>query len=115
MVLSTYVYQLGGEKGREGGRERKRDSNLRVHTVHVNEYFTCTCTYFSETLLGQLSSYIKQLREDFTTHYIGSPAHQSQHQLRNYQDQGAPPTGKNLPEVVNNIAWARQLEAKVLL
>ena len=65
--------------------------------------------------MGQLSSYIKQLREDFTNHYIGSPAHQSQHQLRNYQDQGAPPTGKNLPEVVNNIAWARQLEAKVLL
>lgn len=67
-------------------------------------------SYFSETLLGQLSSYIKLLREDFTNHYIGSPTHQSQHQLR---DQSAPPTGKNLPEVVNNIVWARQLEAKV--
>ena len=115
MVLSTYVYHLGVEKGRKGGgREREIEIYMYIH-VHVNKYFTCTCTYFSETLLGQLSSYIKQLREDFTTHYIGSPAHQSQHQLRNYQDQGAPPTGKNLPEVVNNIAWARQLEAKVLL
>ena len=29
------------------------------------------------------------------------------------QQSDAPPTGKNLPEVVNNIVWARQLEAKV--
>ena len=64
--------------------------------------------------MGQLSSYIKSLREEFTNHYIGSPAHHSQHQLQQgYQDQETPPTGKNLPEVVNNIVWARQLEAKV--
>ena len=64
--------------------------------------------------MGQLSSYIKSLREEFTNHYIGSPAHHSQHQLQQgFQDQETPPIGKNLPEVVNNIVWARQLEAKV--
>ena len=29
------------------------------------------------------------------------------------QEQQAPPTGKNMPAVVNNIVWARQLESKV--
>ncbi len=66
--------------------------------------------FHREILLGQLSAYIKNIKGDFSTHYTGSPAHKSNHALNT---DGAPPTGKNLPEVVNNIVWARQLEAKV--
>ncbi|CAH1776602.1 unnamed protein product [Owenia fusiformis] len=51
-----------------------------------------------ETLLGQLQVYIKQLRDDFVQRTSGGKK---------------PPKGKNLPEVVNNIVWVRQLEAKV--
>ncbi|XP_074649972.1 cytoplasmic dynein 2 heavy chain 1-like [Tubulanus polymorphus] len=54
-----------------------------------------------ETLLGQLTVYIRSIRDDFlqrTGHTAGSKK---------------PPKGKNLPEVVNNIVWVRQLEAKV--
>lgn len=68
--------------------------------------------YFREILLGQLSAYIKTLKDDFAAHYTGSPAHHSSGQaIQNVNE--PPPTGKNLPEVVNNIVWARQLEAKV--
>lgn len=63
-----------------------------------------------ETLLGQLLAYIRKLKNEFTTHYTGSPAHQTQSHA---QQQEALPSGKNLPQVVNNIIWARQLEAKV--
>ena len=68
--------------------------------------------FYRETLLGQLSAYIKSLQDDFTTHYTGSAAHSSQPHQQQRSDE-TPPTGKNLPEVVNNIVWARQLEAKV--
>ena len=50
-----------------------------------------------ETLLGQLQVYMKTIKEDFNIRI---------------SDTG-PPTGKNLPEVVHNIVWVRQLEAKV--
>ncbi|XP_077984893.1 cytoplasmic dynein 2 heavy chain 1-like [Glandiceps talaboti] len=50
-----------------------------------------------ETLLGQLQVYIKTIRDDFVTR----------------TSDGTSPSGKNLPEVVNNIVWVRQLEAKV--
>ncbi|XP_033632471.1 cytoplasmic dynein 2 heavy chain 1-like isoform X2 [Asterias rubens] len=50
-----------------------------------------------ETLLGQLQVYLKSIKDDFNIRI---------------SDTG-PPTGKNLPEVVNNIVWVRQLEAKV--
>jgi dynein heavy chain 2 len=53
-----------------------------------------------ETLLGQLTVYIRQLRDDF----VSRTSHSG--------DKG-PPKGKNLPEIVNNIVWVRQLEAKV--
>ena len=73
----------------------------------------CICMYvYRETLLGQLSAYIKSLKDDFTTLYTGSAAHSSQPHPQQRSDE-TPPTGKNLPEVVNNIVWARQLEAKV--
>ena len=64
-------------------------------------YNVCDMAYssVSETLLGQLSVYLKQLRDDFI-HRTGSSS------------QGVP-KGKNLPETVNNIVWVRQLEAKV--
>ncbi len=52
-----------------------------------------------ETLLGQMSVYIKQLRDDFI-HRTGPTG------------KGVP-KGKNLPETVNNIVFVRQLEAKV--
>ena len=29
------------------------------------------------------------------------------------KDGSGPPKGKNMPEIVNNIVWVRQLEAKV--
>ncbi|XP_022103094.1 cytoplasmic dynein 2 heavy chain 1-like isoform X1 [Acanthaster planci] len=50
-----------------------------------------------ETLLGQLQVYLKTIKDDFNTRITDT----------------SPPTGKNLPEVVNNIVWVRQLEAKV--
>ncbi|KAJ8027756.1 Cytoplasmic dynein 2 heavy chain 1 [Holothuria leucospilota] len=50
-----------------------------------------------ETLLGQLQVYLKSIKDDFN--------------LRTSESK--PPAGKNLPEVVNNIVWVRQLEAKV--
>ena len=53
--------------------------------------------YFRETLLGQLQVYLKTLKDDFNIR----------------TSESSPPTGKNLPEVVNNVVWVRQLEAKV--
>ena len=53
-----------------------------------------------ETLLGQLSVYIKSLRDDFVKRTSGGGSK-------------GPPKGKNLPEVVNNIVYVKQLEAKV--
>ncbi|XP_071846316.1 cytoplasmic dynein 2 heavy chain 1-like isoform X2 [Apostichopus japonicus] len=50
-----------------------------------------------ETLLGQLQVYLKSIKDDFG--------------LRTSESK--PPAGKNLPEVVNNIVWVRQLQAKV--
>jgi len=52
-----------------------------------------------ETLLGQLSVYIKQTRDNFMqqTHAGGKGI----------------PKGKNVPEAVNNISWVQQLIAKV--
>ncbi len=50
-----------------------------------------------ETLLGQLQVYLKTIKDDFNIRITDT----------------GPPTGKNLPEVVNNIVWVRQLEAKV--
>ncbi|XP_071483964.1 LOW QUALITY PROTEIN: cytoplasmic dynein 2 heavy chain 1-like [Diadema antillarum] len=50
-----------------------------------------------ETLLGQLQVYLKAIKDDFNVR----------------TSESSPPTSKNLPEVVNNIVWVRQLEAKV--
>lgn len=53
-----------------------------------------------ETLLGQLMVHVRQISEDFsirTGHRGGKGV----------------PKGKNLPDVVNNIVYVRQLEAKV--
>lgn len=62
-----------------------------------------------ETLLGQLSAHIKSIQDDFVAR-TGSSMHSSASAAG---DSRSPLTGKNLPEVVNNIVWARQLEAKV--
>ena len=58
------------------------------------------------TLLGQLSVYMRTLHDDFVQRSSG-------HQSSAGGDQAAPPKGKNLPEVVNNIVWARGLESNV--
>ncbi|XP_071990308.1 cytoplasmic dynein 2 heavy chain 1 isoform X1 [Engystomops pustulosus] len=55
-----------------------------------------------ETLLARLVDYIKEIRSDFEARCHGSPG-----------DSSGPLTGKNLPEVVNNIVWVRQLHMKV--
>ena len=58
-------------------------------------------------MLGQLLSYIKSLKEEFNSCTASS------RRGRHAADAAAPPTGKNLPGVVNNIVWTRQLQAKV--
>ena len=59
---------------------------------------------FRETLLGQLTVYIKEIREDFVSN--------TQSSYSTGRDGSSPPKGKNMPEIVNNIVWVRQLEAK---
>lgn len=53
-----------------------------------------------ENLLGQLNVYIKQYRDEFQQISSGTGSIRL-------------PTGKNLPEIVNKIVWARQLQARV--
>ncbi|XP_076467409.1 LOW QUALITY PROTEIN: cytoplasmic dynein 2 heavy chain 1-like [Babylonia areolata] len=53
-----------------------------------------------ETLLGQLTVHIRQISEDFS-------------QRTGHRGGKGVPKGKNLPEVVNNIVYVRQLEAKI--
>uniref|UniRef100_A0A4W5JP42 Dynein cytoplasmic 2 heavy chain 1 n=1 Tax=Hucho hucho TaxID=62062 RepID=A0A4W5JP42_9TELE len=55
-----------------------------------------------ETLLARLLEYIKVLRTDFEGRCHGAPGEKS-----------GPLAGRNLPEVVNNIVWVRQLLHKV--
>jgi len=57
------------------------------------------CVFTRETLLGQLSVFIKQTRDNFM-------------QQTNGGGKGIP-KGKNVPEAVNNISWVQQLIAKV--
>uniref|UniRef100_H3AMW9 Uncharacterized protein n=1 Tax=Latimeria chalumnae TaxID=7897 RepID=H3AMW9_LATCH len=55
-----------------------------------------------ETLLARLLDYVKSIRSDFESRCHGVPG-----------DPSGPLSGRNLPEVVNNIIWVRQLELKV--
>ncbi|EDO38992.1 predicted protein [Nematostella vectensis] len=57
-----------------------------------------------ETLLGQLTVYVKSIRDDFLA--------KTQSSYSGDKD-GGPPKGKNMPEIVNNIVWVRQLDSKV--
>ena len=75
---------------------------------------------YRETLLGQLTSYLRSLRDTYTsltsshTHLPPSSHHHSGDLAQvAAAEKLAPPTGKNMPAVVNNIVWTRQLEAKV--
>ncbi|XP_069747277.1 cytoplasmic dynein 2 heavy chain 1 isoform X4 [Narcine bancroftii] len=54
-----------------------------------------------EMLLVKLEEYIKGIHNDFENRRCGIPGEPS-----------GPLSGKNLPEVVNNIVWVRQLELK---
>ncbi|XP_051782842.1 cytoplasmic dynein 2 heavy chain 1 isoform X2 [Erpetoichthys calabaricus] len=55
-----------------------------------------------ETLLARLLDYAKGIRTDFDNRSHGVPGEKS-----------GPLAGRNLPEVVNNIVWVRQLTLKV--
>ena len=70
-----------------------------------------------ETLLGQLAGYIRSIRQEFNTKSSSSHLYQKTTPTDPAQlaalEQQSPPTGKNMPTVVNNIVWARQLESKV--
>ena len=73
-----------------------------------------------ETLLGQLAGYLRSIRDEFsskssasTTNLYNNKTTLSDPAQIAAQEQQAPPTGKNMPAVVNNIVWARQLESKV--
>ena len=61
--------------------------------------------YFRETLLGQLTVYVKGIRDDFIS--------KTQNSYSGSKDGGGPPQGRNMPEIVNNIVWVRQLDSKV--
>lgn len=56
--------------------------------------------YFSELLLGQLTEYMKTVRKDFLIH-SGSEKDTSAVSICT-------------PELINNITWIRQLDAKVM-
>ena len=70
-----------------------------------------------ETLLGQLSGYIRSIHDEFLTKSSSAPRlikglPTDAAQLATLEQQ-APPTGKNMPVVVTNIVWSKQLESKV--
>ena len=65
-------------------------------------FFTSCCR---ETLLGQLTVYVKGIRDDFIS--------KTQNSYSGGKDGGGPPQGRNMPEIVNNIVWVRQLDSKV--
>lgn len=56
-------------------------------------------------MLGQLTVYIKGIRDDFIT--------RTQNSYSGSKDGSGPPKGRNMPEIVNNIVWVRQLDSKV--
>lgn len=74
--------------------------------------------FYRETLLGQLAGYVRSIHDEFTSKssssmdlFQGAPPTDPAQQAA--LEQRAPPTGKNMPMVVNNIVWTRQLESKV--
>lgn len=76
-------------------------------------------TDFRETLLGQLAAYVRSIHDEFvkksnssTNLYQKGTTSSDPAQLAALEQQ-SPPTGKNMPVVVNNIVWTRQLESKV--
>ena len=79
----------------------------------------CNIDYFylRETLLGQLSGYVRSIHNEFTTKSQNAAKVPQQAPTDPSQaaamEQEVPPTGKNMPMVVNNIVWTRQLESKV--
>ncbi len=62
---------------------------------------------YRETLLGQLTGYVRSIRDEFSTKSASSSNIASGH------EQQVQPSGKNLPRVVNSVVWTRQLGAKV--
>ena len=56
-------------------------------------------------MLGQLTVYVKSIRDDFIS--------RTQNSYSGNKDGSGPPQGRNMPEIVNNIVWVRQLDSKV--
>jgi dynein heavy chain 2 len=61
-----------------------------------------------ETLLGQLNTFLSKTRDDFETR---SKQVVSGNASSSTDDK--PLSGRNLPEIVNNLVWARQIQSKV--
>jgi dynein heavy chain 2 len=53
-----------------------------------------------EVLLGQLVTFVARIRDDFESR---------SKQLSSTNSDDKPLSGRNLPEIVNNIVWARQI------
>lgn len=60
-----------------------------------------------ETLLGQLTGYVRSIRDEFATKSASSS------NISLGPEQQVQPSGKNLPRVVNSVVWTRQLGAKI--
>ena len=73
---------------------------LNAWTLAVISVFDLDFFVHRETLLGQLTVHVRQISEEFS-------------QRTGHRGGKGVPKGKNLPEVVNNIVYVRQLEAKV--
>lgn len=73
-------------------------------TVQNKEKMYSFDLFYRETLLGQLTVYVKGIRDDFVSRT---------QQTFSGGKEGGPPKGKNMPEIVNIIVWVRQLESKV--
>ena len=83
---------------------------LVTERYHFSSFIIFASSFFlREMLLGQLSAHIKMIKDDFSSRTVVSPTHLQQ------SNEPVPPTGKNMPQVVNTIVWIRQLEAKVSL
>ena len=92
------------------------ETNHFLYSKHID--WTCYSFHYREILLGQLLGYVRSIRDEFNTKSTNSgmmlhsdaPADPAQQAAL---EQQVPPTGKNMPTVVNNIVWTRQLDSKV--
>ena len=98
-----------------------REHFVYIGSIRLSKHFPSFLSLLvRETLLGQLTSYLHSLRDTFTSltssssqpHPSHSHVHRDPAQIA-AAEKLAPPTGRNMPQVVNNVVWSRQMEAKV--